>query len=132
IAGLLQAEVAAGLDDGGPNLWAFFRRAPELQAGLAGHAVLQGPNASAGDRYLAHVEELDRGKRSAVQLLQDLQRVRPLNLVAVCPPRHRIRDFAFITLYLDVITTRPCVKLHPVHDRRPADDADLVLLQVEH
>ena len=53
--------------------------------GTPGHAVVQRAHLAAGDRDLAHVEELDLGQRAAGDLLQHLERGRALDLEAVEP-----------------------------------------------
>ena len=52
-----QPELLACLDDRGPDVLAFVPGAEQLEAGDAGHAVVQGAHLVARDRELAQVEE---------------------------------------------------------------------------
>src|SRR5262245_56260305 len=82
-ADLPHAELLAGLDDDVADFLALLVRAPDLEAGRAGHAVTQRAHGVLADLDRAHEEELDLGHGTAVQLLDDLPGVRALDLEAV-------------------------------------------------
>ena len=80
----LDAELATGLEDRIADLAVLLVGAPQLESGGAGHAVTEGADVLARDRHLAHVEEACTfSSWSAVELLDDLPRVRALDLEAV-------------------------------------------------
>src|SRR5262249_36019326 len=100
-ADLAQAEVFARFDDRRANLFTFLVRPPDVEAGRAGHAVAQSADSAARDFDPVHVEELDVGDRSAIELFDHVLRVRTLNLVTVVIADHRLaagdRRGAFVT-----------------------------------
>src|SRR5262249_12756573 len=114
---------------------ALFVRAPDLETRRAGHAVTQRAHFAARDIDRVHVEELDLGYRTAVQLLDYVLRVRSLNLIAIVPPRHRTaagdRRRAFVARRLDVESAGFRVELNPVRGRRPAHIEQLVLFEMK-
>ena len=77
------AELGAGLEQRVEDHVGVRPRPEELEAGLARHPVAQRLHVLAGDLDVADVEELDLGDRPVEDLLHDLVRVRPLQLVAV-------------------------------------------------
>src|SRR5690606_12035110 len=85
-----QAELGARLDDEVADAVVLLVRAPELEAGRAGHAVAQRVDGRAADLHRAGVEELELLDRAAVELLDDRPGVRALDLEAVVLARDRV------------------------------------------
>ena len=130
-ADLPQPELLAGLDDRGLDLGALLPRPEQLEPGNAGHAVVQRAHLAAGDRDLAHVEELDLRQRAAVHLLEHLQRGRTLHLVAVDPAVVRVHRSALVALDRRVVAAGLAVVLHPVVRRRAPDEVEELVVEVE-
>ena len=134
-ADLHHAEVLAGFEDRGADLFAFRVGAPHFEARRAGHAVAQRAHLAAGDRDVAHMEELDVRERAAVELLDHVLRVRALDLVAVelADDRlaHRARRRAVVVFGRDIVAAGLGVEFDPVGGRVAADIRELVFGQVE-
>ena len=113
-----EAELGAGLEDRGLDLGAVVPRAEDLAARDARHAVVQRAHLAAGDRDPVHVEEPDLGQRPAVELLEHLERVRALDLVAVDLAVVRVDGRALVALAGRVVAAGLAVVLHPVVRRR--------------
>ena len=83
-----------------------------------------------------HVEELDVRDRAAVEALQDLGRVRALDLEAIVPADDRLaagdRGRSIVAGELDLPAAGLRVELHPVDGRRAADQIELVLRLAKH
>src|SRR5580692_1080226 len=130
-----EAELLARLQDRVPDLEVLLVRAEDLESGLAGHAVPERGDLPALDGDEVGAEELDVRDRAAVQLLDHLGRVGPLDLEPVLRPGHglakRARRRAVVADELDVPVAGLRVELDPVHARRPADELVDVLLEVE-
>ena len=118
-------------DDRGLDLLALLPRAEQLEPGHAGHAVVQRAHLVARDRDHAHVEELDVRQRSAVDLLQHLERSGPLHLVAVELPVAGIDGGALVALRGRVVVSRLAVVLDPVVCRRAPDETEQLVVEVE-
>src|SRR6185312_1252223 len=129
------AELFTGLQDRIADELALLVRPPQLQARGAGHAVPQGAYPLAANVDRVHGEELDVGNRSAVQLVEDLLRIRALHLVAVVAARDglalRIAGGTIVTDHVDLEAAGLAVELDPAHRRRTAGDQQLILLQIE-
>src|SRR5690606_17668209 len=134
-ADLTQAELRTGRDDRLADLVVLLVRAPDLETGSARHAVPEGADRAAADLHRAHVEELELLDRAAVQLLDELPRVRALDLEAIALTddglAHRTRRRAVVFLDLDVVAARLRVEHDPIRRRCTADVDQLVLLEVE-
>jgi hypothetical protein len=93
-------------------------------------------NLLAPDGDGVHVEELDVRNRPAVQLFEQLPRVRPLHLVAVVLTHDGrafgVRRRAVVAAHLHVEAAGLGVELHPVDGRRAAHEIELVFAVIEH
>src|SRR5439155_2882033 len=85
------------------------------------------------DGDFAHVKELDFGYRPAVELVQDLSRIRPLDLIPVESANNRdipgngplvSREGNFVSAGLGMI-------LNPVVNGGPADEKQLILVEIK-
>ena len=93
---------------------------------------MQGAHRVAGDPQLAHVEELDLGKKAAVCPRQHVERSWPLYLEAIdLAPSSRVGCGPLVPLDGHVVVAGLGVELHPVVRGRTADKADPVLVQEE-
>src|SRR5690606_20704612 len=79
----VHADVARGLLDRRLDVVLVGVRAPDLETGRARHAVTQRLHAARADVDPVDVEELDVGDLRAVDLIEDLVRVRTLDLEAI-------------------------------------------------
>ena len=79
----LDAELGARLQHGVADPAVVLVRPPDLQTRRAGHAVAQRAHLGAADVQVPHVEELHLLDRPAGELLDDLPRVRALDLEPV-------------------------------------------------
>ena len=135
-AHLHQPELLARREDDVLHLLALGIQAPDFEPGCAGHAVPERADLLAPDGDVVHVEELDVRNRPAVQLFEQLPRVRPLHLVAVVLAHDRgalrVRRRAVVAARLHVEPAGLGVELHPVHGRRAAHEVELVFAVVEH
>ena len=108
---------------------------PDLETGRAGHAVTKRAHLAAADLHHVHVEELDVGNRAAVQLLDQLGGVGPLNLEAVVAADDGLASGAprraVVLRRRDVESAGLGVELNPVRRRRAPDEQQAVLGQVE-
>jgi hypothetical protein len=95
--------------------------------------VPQRAHALAGDGEVGHAEELHVRHCLPGDLLHNLQRVGTLNLIAVdlADDRAGTGNGALVAFQLDVIPAGLAVVLHPVVHRRPADQVEAVLLEME-
>src|SRR5215471_5830569 len=112
-----------------------FVRPPNLQAWSTSHAMAKCAHFASGDIDHIHVEKLDLRKRPPVQLLQNLRRIRPLNLISIAAANYcfssGVRRRAVVFLYLDVVSAGFAMKLDPVCDRGSADEYEPVLFEME-
>ena len=113
-----EAELHARFEQRLQHLGALGPRAPEFEPGLACHAVAKHAGRLAGDRDLAHVEELDLRRGLAGDLLDDLERVRTLQLVAVQRGVALTCEGVVVTDELDIPIAGLDVVLDPVRKRR--------------
>ncbi len=134
-ADLHDAVFLAGFEDRGADFVAFRVRTPHFEAGRARHAVAQRAHLAARDGDVAHVEELDVRERAAVELLDHVLRVRPLDLIAVELAGHRLahraRRRAVVIFGLDVVAAGLGVEFDPVRGRVAADIHQLVFGEIE-
>src|SRR5215469_320227 len=95
----------------------------------------QRANLAARDVDRVHMEKLDLPDGSAVQLFDDLGRVRPLDLVAVMLANHslsaRNRGRAVIGFGREVVAAGLRLELKPIRGGGAADEFELVFLQVK-
>ena len=87
---LHETEVLARLHYGLADFIRLGVRTPDLQARSPGHAVPQAAHLAPLDVDRIHLEELHVRQRPAVEFLQHLGGVRPLDLVAVMAPGDRV------------------------------------------
>ena len=93
--------------------------------------MAQGAQHAPGDPGFPHAEKLDIRQRSAIQLFEQLPRLRPLQLEPERLAGIRIGYRSLVTMDRNVVPSRLCVELHPVGHRRPANDVELVIIQSE-
>src|SRR5208282_6940595 len=105
----------AGLDDRGPHLLCLFPGTEQLESRRAGHPMVQGADLPAGDRELAHVEELDVRQWTSSGSLEDVEGRRSLNLVPVeLPPAGRVDRGSLVSFHFHVVVASLSVVLDPV------------------
>ena len=95
--------------------------------------MTQSADLAAGNRDLAHVEELDVGYWAAVELVQNQIRVGTLHLIAIqsANDRHVAGNGALVPGQGDFVSVLFRVVLNPVMNRRTADEQQLILVEVE-
>ena len=95
----------------------------------------QAADAASLDVDRVHVEELHLRQRPAIEPLEQLLGVRPLNLVAVVPADDRLaarmRWRALVAGGLDLVAAGLRVELDPVHGGSAPDEQQLVLIEIE-
>ena len=111
-------------EERGEDVGAFLPRAEELEARLAGHPVAQRPHVVARDPEVRHPEEGDIGERRAGQLLDHLDRGRALELVAIQLRRPLPARRVLVALDRHVVGAGLGLELHPVLNRRGADEVE--------
>src|SRR5204863_3571252 len=124
-------ELLAGFDDGLADLFALFVRSEHFQTGSARHAVTKRTDVASADLDDIHVEELDVGNRTAIQLRDELRGVGSLNLkaigLAVNSLSFGIARRAIVLFDLDVVSAGRRMEFNPGCRRRAADIDELVL-----
>ena len=130
-----QPELGARLEDRLARLVVGLVRPPQLEAGLAGHAVTQGAHALARDVHLRHAEELQLLDGSSVQLLDDWPGVRALDLKAPVHAGDRLTVWttggAVVELEVELVAAGLGLVLEPVGDRRAAHPHELLVVEME-
>src|SRR5690606_28558829 len=123
------------LQDLGQDVALVLVRTPDLETRSAGHAVAQRLDLLRADVDPVDVEELDVRKRTAVQLLEDLVRLRTLDLVAVVRAQDalafRTRRRTRVVLDAHVPLAVSGAEHQPVRGRSAADEDELVLALTE-
>ncbi len=97
--------------------------------------MAQGADLAAGDADVTHPEELDLRHGAAVELLDDVLRVRPLDLIAVEAARYRLAHWArrrtVVIGCLDIVAAGLGVEFDPVRRRIAADIDHAVFGEIE-
>jgi hypothetical protein len=110
--------------------------APDFEARRAGHAVPQRLDAPRADLDPIHVEELDVGNRAAVDLIENLVGIRPLDLKPVMRAIDRLTVRtavgARIVSQADFVLPDRLLEFHPIGRRGAADEHELIRALAKH